>query len=250
MPGIITERDYLIHYYEIDFKKRVLLTSIINYFNDVGSQQNEDLGITIDYLNEKKITWVLYKWDIDIIRYPLFNETISVKTSAYSFNKFYAYRTYEIRDSNHNIIGSAKSTWILINIEKRKPMRIPKELYTIYGLDLGTNTSLRIEDIKQFETVNSQKTFNVRYSDIDTNKHVNNVKYAAWCIESVPLDIVLNNTLKNIKVTYKKETRYGNTINVQTDVQSNKNEIICVHRILNSDGKELTIAQTTWIPNL
>ena len=34
--------------------------------------------------------------------------------------------------------------------------------------------------------------FKVRYGDIDSNMHVNNVRYVEWAIESLPLDIVLN----------------------------------------------------------
>lgn len=47
--------------------------------------------------------------------------------------------------------------------------------------------------------------FIARYSDIDTNRHVNNVKYADWSIEIVPLDIVMSYCLKRMKITYKKK---------------------------------------------
>ena len=60
--------------------------------------------------------------------------------------------------------------------------------------------------------MHSEKSFDVRYSDIDTNMHVNNVKYVSWALETVPKDIVLNYELKNVKVTYEKETTYGETI--------------------------------------
>ena len=50
------------------------------------------------------------------------------------------------------------------------------------------------------------KIFNVRYSDIDTNGHVNNSKYVSWIIETVPLEIVLNYTLKNLKMDYKRNS--------------------------------------------
>ena len=81
-------------------------------------------------------------------------------------------------------------------------------MYEAYGIDESNNTAIEIENIKPVNTVHYEKSFQVRYSDIDTNMHVNNVKYAAWALETVPKDIVLNYELKNIKATYEKETTY------------------------------------------
>ena len=95
--------------------------------------------------------------------------------------------------------------------------------------------------------MDSEKSFQVRYSDIDTNMHVNNVKYVAWALETVPKDVVLNCELKNIKVTYEKETTYGETIKVSTEVIRKENIIICRHKIINEEGTELTLLESTWI---
>lgn len=60
MSGIMTEREYIIHYYEVDIKKRCLITSLMNYLQDIALTQSADCGVGIDYLNENKLAWVLY----------------------------------------------------------------------------------------------------------------------------------------------------------------------------------------------
>ena len=246
---VVTDRNYNIHYYEVDIHKRALITSIIDYLGDMAMYQSEILGVGIEHLKENKMAWVLYKWDITMESYPLLNETIKVKTFAYSFRKFYAYRKYEIIDAEGNKIGYASSVWILINTDRRRPIRITKDMYEAYGIDESNNTSIEIEDIKSINTVHSEKSFQVRYSDIDTNMHVNNVKYVAWALETVPKDVVLNYELKNIKVTYEKETTYGETIKVSTEIIREENKIICRHKIINEEGTELTLLESTWISN-
>ena len=244
---VVTDRDYNIHYYEVDIHKRALMTSIIDYLGDMAMYQSEVLGVGIEHLKENKSAWVLYKWDITMESYPLLNETIKIKTFAYSFNKFYAYRKYEIIDAQGNKIGYASSVWILINTDRRRPIRITKDMYEAYGVDDSNNAIIDIEDIPTITKVDSEKSFDVRYSDIDTNMHVNNVKYAAWALETIPKDIVINYELRNIKVTYKKETTYGETIKVSTEIIREEDKVICRHKIINEEGTELTLLESTWI---
>ena len=154
---VVTDRNYNIHYYEVDIHKRALITSIIDYLGDMAMYQSEILGVGIDHLKENKMAWVLYKWDITMESYPLLNEIIKVKTFAHSFRKFYAYRKYEIIDAEGNKIGYASSVWILINTDRRRPIRITKDMYATYGIDDSNNTSIDIENIKPINTVHSEK---------------------------------------------------------------------------------------------
>jgi len=247
---VVTDRNYHIHYYEVDIHKRAYITSVMNYLGDMAMYQSEALGVGIEYLKENKVAWMLYKWDITMETYPLLNETIKVETFAYSFKKFFAYRKYKILDAEGKKIGYANSVWILINIDRRRPMRITKDIYKAYGIDESNNTHLDIDNILSINSVTCEKSFEVRYSDIDTNMHVNNVKYAVWALETVPKDIVLNYELKNIKVTYEKETTYGEIIKVSTEVIREQGKIICRHKIINEEGTELTLLESIWHGNL
>lgn len=249
MPGFIYEKEYEIHYYEVDFKRKALITSIIDFLGDIAIKQSEELGVGIDYLREKNLAWVLYKWNIDMYKYPSYGDKIIIKTYAYSMRKFYAYRQFEILNLEGETLGKADSIWFLINTEKRKPVRVTEDLYKAYGVDLKDESVLEIEDIEKPQNITIKKAFDVRYSDIDTNRHVNNVKYIAWALETIPLETVLNYSLKNIKVTYEKETTYGETIKVFTELIDEDDKVTCLHKITDKEDKELTLLKTVWEKN-
>lgn len=246
MGKIITEKEYEIHYYESDYKRRALMTSLIDYFNDIAIHQSEKLGIGIDYMKEKNMAWVLYKWDISVDKYPLHGDKIIVRTEPCAVKKFYAYRRFYILNSDEEVIATANSLWLLIDVNRKRPLKVTEDLINAYGLTDDSGDVLDIEDIKRLSKEESSLEFKVRYSDIDTNGHVNNEKYAAWFIESVPLDIVLNYTLVNMKITYKKETKYGENINILTAFEKTEDKIVFVHRILKENGEEITLGETTW----
>ncbi|HHY04004.1 MAG TPA: acyl-ACP thioesterase [Thermoanaerobacterales bacterium] len=246
MSPALFEQEYLIHSYEVDCKKRALITSLMNFLNDVAMRQSEQLGVGIDYLKGKKAAWVLYKWDIRIHNYPMFNEKITVKTAPHSFRKFYAYRKFEMLNKNKEKLVSANSVWLLVDTQKKRPIKITKDMYKAYQISKDFDEPLEIGEIGQLTSFDMQKNFNVRYSDIDTNSHVNNVKYAAWSLETVPLDIIQNYTMTNLKIAYLKETTYGKTIKALTQVLSKGEKVICLHKIVDEDNQELCLLESVW----
>ena len=249
MEKSMNEKHYEIHYYETNYTGEILFSNLINFFNDVAVQHSEKCGMGLKFLAEKQIAWVLYKLNLKISRYPKFMDKVLVKTWTYSFNKFYGYREFEVQDSDGNIIATADSIWLLINTVKRRPVKISDELYKAFGSEMLSDKTLDIPDIPKLEEESNSLEFKVRYSDIDTNRHVNSAKYAIWLIEAVPLDIVLNYTMVNINIIYKKETTYGETIKTIVNFSKTEDRIICIHKIINSNGAELNAAQTEWVKN-
>ncbi|MFL0195086.1 acyl-[acyl-carrier-protein] thioesterase [Clostridium sp. WILCCON 0269] len=237
------KKEYEVQYYEIDFKGRLLITSLMNYFGDIATKHSEVIGGGLNYLKEKEIAWVLYKWNIHINKYPYYGEKIIIKTKACSFKKFYAYRTFEVFNKNGDIIAYADSVWILIDINKRKILRITEDMYKIYGVSEKNKKWLSVKKIRLPEKFSIQKSFQVRYSDIDTNKHANNVKYVDWIIETIPLDIVLHYSIKSLNITYEKEALYGESITIYTELKKQGEGYISVHKIVDKEGKKLSLIE-------
>lgn len=247
MDRVVTDKNFDVNYHEIDYKKRALITSIMNYFEDVSMEQSEKFGVGFEYLKDKGLAWVLYKWHIKVKRYPTFGEKIISRTIPLSSRKFYAYRKFEIIDSEGNVIIEGNSVWLLIDTNKCRPVKVTKDMLDAYRLDEVKEEPFKIPKIKLPEEFSYRKEFDVRYSDIDTNLHVNNIKYVAWIIETIPLDIVLNYNLYELSISYEKEVKYGTKVNICTElIEENENNIVWVHKIENEEGKKSAVAKTYW----
>ena len=245
--GVVTEREYEIHYYESNYRLECKMSSIINYFCDIGTKQSEELGVGIDYLTEKRLAWVFYKYDIKVSRYPKYGEKIKVVTMAKSFKKFYASRVYEIYDEKNEKIVEGEGIFLLINIDKRRAVRIPEDQYITYGVDIENCPDIKLAKLEKLTKEMNKNNFKVRYGDIDSNMHVNNVKYVEWAIESLPLDIVLNYELKGLSVIFEKECRYGAEITASYEIKEDENGLVILHKIADNEGKELTVLTSKWV---
>lgn len=242
----VTEREYIIHYYEIDYQQRALPTTLINYFQDIALFQSEQVGIGLDFLQKNHLAWSLYQWDILIKNYPVFGQKLKVSTNACYFEKFNAYREFKVTDEHGELMVYAFSRWVLLDTEKMRLTKIPKMIYQAYGLDPDQIKVSEMSKLDEPREIEYMKDFTVRYSDIDTNKHVNNAKYVEWAIETIPLETVLNYSLNNIKAMYKKETKYGTKVQVRTEIVTESDQLRGLHQIVDEQDTTLCLLETTW----
>lgn len=240
------EKEYEVHYHNVDAKLQCKIESIVNYFTDVGTKQSEELGVGIEYLTERNLAWVFCKYDIHINRYPKYGEKIKVATNALGFKKFYASRLYEIFDEYGEKIVEAIGIFLLIDINKRRAIRIPLEQYEFYGIDEKAECDISISKLEKLNEKMYSKEFKVRYSDIDSNKHVNNAKYVEWALEAIPIEILYNNNLVDLSVIFEKECSYGDEIETICEIKDNEKQYIILHKIQNKEGKELATLISKW----
>lgn len=141
--------------------------------------------------------WIIYQWDVDIYDMPDKFDDLTIQTYHTYTRKFYAFRNYDVF-RNDKLIVRAKTKWLLVNPEKKLPMRITDELGKIYGREDGYEV---LEKDVELMDGNYEKCgeYTVRKTDIDYNFHANNARYIEW-IENY-LD---DGTIKKWKLFIKK----------------------------------------------
>jgi acyl-ACP thioesterase len=87
--------------------------------------------------------------------------------------------------------------------------------------------------------------FNVCRSDVDSNKHVNNIRYFHWLIESLPDEILDKYFLGSINAKFYTEAQYGEKIQVYADRNSEDNSFNHTMKS-NMDNKLFVSAHTKW----
>ena len=102
---------------------------------------------------------------------------------------------------------------------------------------------LKYNKIPQISQSDNEKTFEIRYDDIDVNRHVNNAKYIVWALESLPVEFLKTNSLKRIDIQYKKDISYGGSVIAAVQIMENKT----IHSIKNaSSGEDLCVLSLEW----
>lgn len=228
----VYEKEYEIFYQNVDMFKNLSIPYLMDLFSDIASSQSEYINLGVQYQKEHNVAWVLYKWNIEILKNIKYEDKIKIRTMAYSFKKFYAYRTFEVENSKGEIVATAKSTWLMIDINKRRAIRIPNEFCIGYGSI--SDEQLKLEDVTKFNG-EKQEDIKVKYSNIDCNNHVNNVNYIRWALDNTPLEYIEKREIKEIRIVYSKEAIYGENVEVYTEFNCDKEDIIGLYKFNHED---------------
>ncbi|MBE0568492.1 MAG: hypothetical protein IH577_02295 [Deltaproteobacteria bacterium] len=225
-------RDYLVHYYEIDRKRKLTLPTLMHYFEDIATLNSEARGITLDSYHKTGQLFLLLKWDIRVRSWPGFNETIRIETEPTTFRRFLANREYAVFGRNGMPLAEARSVWIFTDVGSRKPVRVPDEIYSAFGVPRESGESFEaLEDPPGIAAGPYELGIKVRNLDLDNNNHVNNVRYAEWALESLPTDFVRDHSVSRAIVHYKKELQSGDETAVFSEIAVRDGKPVSDHSI-------------------
>lgn len=209
---------------------KIRLNKLFDYMLECSIKQEELLKEKLQNLNG---SWIIYQWDVDILELPEKFDDLIIKTYHTYTRKFYAFRNYDVYKDG-KLIVRAKTKWLLINHEKKLPMRLSEELALIYEREDGydiVEKDLEIID-GDYERCGD---YTVRKTDIDYNRHANNARYIEWIENYLDFE-----EIKRIEVVYKKELKLDETVEIYKLVFNSK-----VYFKLISNGVLKTIIKIT-----
>jgi len=243
------DENFTIRAYEIDPKGKASIQTICNYLQEIAGNHARKLGVSVEILLKKNLTWVLSRLHVQIIKYPFWLETIKIKTWPSGVEGLFAIRDFLIFNQKDEIIGKATTSWMLMDIVRKKPIPMPDFVTNIRIPQTTRAIDDNFEKLPRLSKKNMERYFNVRLSDLDINQHVNNVSYIEWAVETIPMEILNKQSLCELEVSFRAESHYGNKVVSFSQQIAENNTNIFLHRLFReSDSKELAVAKTCWRP--
>ena len=230
--------------YECGVGAEASLPSICNYLQESASLNAEELGFSKSNFDAKgeNVSWVLTRMAVKMIRYPKWEENVCVVTFPRGGRKIVAWRDFEIKGEDGQIIGLATSEWMLIDLSTRKIVPIPQSVLDAAPVGLESvlgpepfSARLRYVEAEQGEF---KESFKAQHSHIDLNGHVNNVHYVEWLLE--PLKAA---NPSFAELVFRSETLAGDE--VQVSVCPVGEGVYC-HKVHSPSGVDHVVARTIF----
>ena len=201
-----------VRYSETNADGSINLHKILEYFQDCCIFQSESLGYKIQDELDRDRGWFLLAWNVEIERFPTLGEELQIITEPYKMKGFYGYRRFMIIGSDNKELASADSLWLLMDLRKKIPQRIPADMINAYISEVEDDTvrvkrKLRTEgEWVQREQIQVNRHF------LDTNSHVNNVFYGMWAEECLPDGF----PVQKIMIDYRQSSFENDVITIDT----------------------------------
>lgn len=159
-------------------------------------------------------SWVVTNYQAKFAsQQPRNEEQILLETEYTAANRFFARRRYWIKGLDGRVYAMIDALFVMISLTRRKIVPISAANFRAYQLTPTTKMA-KLQQPLAF-TAHQQKTANeyqVRYFDLDSNRHVNNARYFDWLLDPLGADFLLHHQVLTVAIRYRQEVRYPNTI--------------------------------------
>lgn len=229
------EMNAKVRYSEVDVKGQMTWLSLLSYFQDCSVFQSEQMELGIEYLAKHHLAWVLSSWQVHAKKLPKLAEEITVGTWAYDFQSFYGYRNFILNDASGNRLAYANSSWVLIDTETGRPVRVPQDMGEAYGKEERIPMECTERRIKAPEQYEAKEPIRVQKYFIDTNQHMNNEKYVMIAQEFLPEHFQIG----EIRVEYKKAARLDEFLYPRVTAEAGALTVV----LASEDGKPYAVVK-------
>lgn len=242
----VFKKEFPVRYHELDFHGCVQPVTLLNYVQDAAGMHAKELGVSVSDLRVHGLTWVLARIHLIVERYPRAGESVLVHTWPATRQGLFSCREFELFDGEGRITGRATTSWAVLNVASRRPVKLegnlpPYPLLTRRAIDDDFPPLPQLP-----ENQPTVLSFRVLRSDLDINQHVNNAVFAGWALETVP-DEVAAGSLVELEISFRAEALYGETVESCCSVVESGPLPCCLHQIINQqDGRELARLRTRW----
>ena len=156
-------------------------------------------------------TWVLSRLRLQVRRRPRMRERVEVTTWPAALDGLRATRDFRVV-SGDETLAVATSLWFLIDVGRRRPVRLPAAMDGFAATDEPRALTLcGAPEPLAPGAVEHDAAFAVRRSDLDRVGHANNVRFVEWALEALPE----GDGLAEIDVLYRSEAVYGDVVRSQ-----------------------------------
>ncbi len=240
------DKEFELRYFEMDKSGEASPITMLTLLQETAADHCDFAGHSLFSLMEENLGWVLLSGIMQMDRYPKYKEKIIIRTWISKYFAIRGFRENIIYDANYNVIGRAKGLWVFYDIEKRRPTKIHKDFKEKWSS--SEEVCIEHDITNKIEPINSaelMKEFKVNMYDMDTNKHVNNIRYLQWLMESIPEVIIDNYYLYSIDGRFIAEAQYGDVIVSLSKQDSEENSFMHTIHVKGED-KVCATGKTVW----
>jgi acyl-ACP thioesterase len=207
-----------ITYYDLDCRGKVKLSALLRMVHIAADINARELGVGFTDLAPLSMSFVLQRFGLTINRMPGYDEITDIRTWPADIERGTFFRKGDMLDINGNKLMEWTSMWVLFDISTRRILRpnaLPVQLTGLgsYGVEV---TAEKISLQPDFGRELSLHRHTVRYSEVDTNMHMNNSIYGDLICNALYMEAESSpgGNWKNVQINYLNEIKLGEEMDV------------------------------------
>ena len=228
---------------KVDFTIHATIESICADLLNVAGADAKVKGISADVLMQQNRTWVLSRMSLEIDRHLDQFEEYDIYTWVNPHSsRLISPRNFELVDAKGKMFARAVSQWCVIDFERRMPVSL-EEIDALFEGKFCDAPS-PCEAPRKVRGIEPQvvRTHEVRYSDLDFNRHVNTLRYIRMMLNTLPIEYLAQNRPMRLDIHFAKECLLGEVLTIGYEQRDETS----LFEIRNSEGAIACVAAIEW----
>ncbi len=190
-------KDYEFRYGDLDCGGNIKVSAILELLQDISVRHSDSVGSTA--VMPESAAWLLEGWRVKILN-PIKQDKVTIDTGIMDMTGIRSPRKYELYQGG-KLCVIATAVWYLVDMEKRRIMKVPAEVSDAFDCITEEDNGLPYISLKPVSDGEVYTSRSIERRDLDTNRHLNNVKSIEIALESIPEDF----DFTELSVKYRKE---------------------------------------------
>ena len=224
MSKILSE-EHIITCYEADANQLMRPTAMLDLMQEAANVNASTLGFGYDEMINSNMAWVLSRTHVKFVNTPKWRQEVNLKTWHKGVSKLFHLRDFILSDKEGNPLVLATTSWLIIDLNTRRLVRNSDLALSDTAIDAIETPADKVVIPVDIEPELVRK-HPVTWSEVDTNGHVNNVKYVVWAIDAVKAEDVQKRPLKELLINYDAEVMPGDIVKISRVRQETEDGVV------------------------
>ncbi|NLX84062.1 MAG: hypothetical protein GXZ00_00385 [Synergistaceae bacterium] len=186
----MTDLEIQIPFSGIDPKGRLKFGFLLEMFQELADVDASKFNLSVRQTLKQNLTWVLRKYRVELQKYPVREDRkLRIKTYAEPYRNLFSLRSYKLWNGLGEFLGSAYTWWVLVDLKKRRPVRLDKSALMASFTDRITEEFPKDVAVPELTSSKLEEIWKVRWQDLDVNNHTNHTVFFGWALDTVPAEV-------------------------------------------------------------
>ena len=208
----VYREELLLRSKDVDLHRRLRTSRLFELLQEASIRHTEQLGMGRDKTLDRGILWVVGMQLAEISRMPEYDEQIVLKSWPGETMHVFFPRYYQMETAAGELLLRASALWMLVDENTRKV--VFPEKYGVVIAGEVTGDELRLPNAPRRLELTESTAFQVPYSYVDLNGHMNNTRYFDLAEDCIPASLE-GKALRLIQTEYVSEARCGTALQVR-----------------------------------
>ncbi|MDE6523297.1 MAG: acyl-[acyl-carrier-protein] thioesterase [Muribaculaceae bacterium] len=224
----IITRKYYLSAAECNAQQEMSLPLLAQKLIDVATEHANILEIGNPSMPSPDMGWVLSRLTVEMDRYPRENTDYSITTWVEDWNRHFSRRAFSISDADGNILGYARSIWMVLNTSDRSNAGLSGLNFNPEWIsDIECPIPMQEKHVR-IEPDGNESVYRFKYCDIDFYRHVNTVRYIDLLLNQFDMQTYDANIVNRLELSFLHEASYGMEIRIMKQTSDTN---LLLHRL-------------------